>query len=126
MKKLIFGAMLLCLSLTGFAKGNLPRTIVTTDGEIDDVDTFIRMLMYSNEYHLEGLIYSSSMWHYKGDGKGTKFTSEMEMTRKMYGAKTDLRWPGVHWIQDLLKAYAAVHPNLILHDKNYPARCRLS
>jgi hypothetical protein len=101
MKKLIFGALLLCLSLTGFAKGNLPRTIVTTDGEIDDVDTFIRMLMYSNEYQVEGLIYSSSMWHYKGDGKGTKFTSEMEMTRNMYGAKTDLRWPGVQWIQDL-------------------------
>ncbi len=126
MKKLIFGAMLLCLSLTGFAKGNLPRTIVTTDGEIDDVDTFIRMLMYSNEYQVEGLIYSSSMWHYKGDGKGTKFTSEMEMTRKMYGAKTDLRWPGVQWIQDLLKAYVQVHPNLILHDKNYPSPAYLN
>jgi hypothetical protein len=115
MKKLLF---LLLLSAPLFAK---PRTIVTTDGEIDDVDTFIRMLLYSNEYQLEGLVYSSSMWHYKGDGKGTKFTSEMEMTRKMYGAKTDLRWPGVNWIQDLLKAYAQVHPNLILHDKNYPA-----
>ena len=86
----------------------------------------IRMLLYSNEYHLEGLVYSSSMWHYKGDGKGTKFTSEMEMTRKMYGTKTDLRWPGVHWIQDLLEAYAQVHPNLILHDKNYPAPGYLS
>lgn len=118
MKKILF---LLLLSTTLFAKGHLPRTIVTTDGEIDDVDTFIRMLLYSNEYQLEGLVYSSSMWHYKGDGKGTKFTSEMEMTRKMYGAKTDLRWPGVQWIQDLLKAYAQVHPNLILHDKNYPA-----
>ena len=81
---------------------------MTTDGEIDDVDTFIRMLMYSNEYQLEGLIYSSSMWHYKGDGKGTKFISEMEMTRKMYGEKTDLRWPGVNWIQDLVKAYACL------------------
>jgi Protein of unknown function (DUF1593) len=115
MKKIL---ILLLLSTSLFAK---PRTIVTTDGEIDDVDTFIRMLLYSNEYQLEGLVYSSSMWHYKGDGKGTKFTSEMEMTRTMYGAKTDLRWPGVNWIQDLLKAYAQVHPNLILHDKNYPA-----
>ena len=114
------------MSGTVLAKGQLPRTIVTTDGEIDDVDTFIRMLLYSNEYHLEGLVYSSSMWHYKGDGKGTKFTSEMEMTRKMYGSKTDLRWPGVHWIQDLLEAYAQVHPNLILHDKNYPAPAYLS
>ena len=126
MKKFLLGALLLCVSLMGLAKGNLPRTIVTTDGEIDDVDTFIRMLYYSNEYHLEGLIYSSSMWHYKGDGKGTKFTSEMEMTRNMYGAKTDLRWPGVNWIQDLLKAYAQVHPNLILHDKNYPSPAYLN
>lgn len=121
MKNILIGLLALCMSATVLAKGNSPRTIVTTDGEIDDVDTFIRMLLYSNEYHLEGLVYSSSMWHYKGDGNGTKFTSEMEMTRTMYGAKTDLRWPGVNWIQDLLKAYAQVHPNLILHDKNYPA-----
>jgi len=120
MKKLLFLFFSLLFSFCLVAKENLPRTIVTTDGEIDDVDTFIRMLLYSNEFHLEGLIYSSSMWHYKGDGKGTKFVSEMEMTRKMYGTKTDLRWPGVHWIQDLLKAYEQVHPNLILHDKNYP------
>ena len=126
MKKFIPLALLCFISIVAFPKGNLPRTIVTTDGEIDDVDTFIRMLMYSNEYHLEGLVYSSSMWHYKGDGKGTKFISEMEMTRKMYGEKTDLRWPGVHWIQDLLQAYAQVHPNLILHDKNYPTPAYLN
>lgn len=126
MKNILLGLLALCISSSILAKGQLPRTIVTTDGEIDDVDTFIRMLMYSNEYHVEGLIYSSSMWHYKGDGKGTKFTSEMEMTRKMYGAKTDLRWPGVQWIQDLLKAYAQVHPNLILHDKNFPSPAYLN
>jgi Protein of unknown function (DUF1593) len=126
MKKFIPLALLCFISIVAFPKGNLPRTIVTTDGEIDDVDTFIRMLMYSNEYHLEGLVYSSSMWHYKGDGKGTKFTSEMEMTRTLYGTKTDLRWPGVHWIQDLLQAYAQVHPNLILHDKNYPTPAYLN
>lgn len=33
-----------------------PRTIVTTDGEIDDVDSFIRMLLYANEFQIEGLI----------------------------------------------------------------------
>ena len=126
MKKFISLALLCFISFVAFPKGDFPRTIVTTDGEIDDVDTFIRMLMYSNEYHLEGLVYSSSMWHYKGDGKGTKFTSEMEMTRTLYGTKTDLRWPGVHWIQDLLQAYAQVHPNLILHDKNYPAPAYLN
>jgi len=97
-----------------------PRTIVTTDGELDDVDSFIRMLLYSNEYKVEGLIVSSSQWHYKGDGKGTKFTSEMEMTKKMYGERTELRWPGEQWIYDLVDAYGKVHPNLIKHSKDFP------
>lgn len=102
------------------------RTIVTTDGEIDDVDTFIRYLLYSNEFETQGLVYSSSMWHWKGDGKGTKFTSEMEMTKKIYGKDlTDLRWPGTQWIEELLEEYAKVYPNLILHDKNYPAPQKL-
>ncbi|WP_026966931.1 DUF1593 domain-containing protein [Algoriphagus terrigena] len=97
-----------------------PRTIVTTDGEIDDVDSFIRMLLYANEFRIEGLIYSSSMWHYKGDGKGTQFTSEMEMTKTIYGAKTDLRWPGVEWMNPLLDAYEEVYPKLSQHAEGFP------
>lgn len=97
-----------------------PRTIVTTDGEIDDVDSFIRMLLYANEFRIEGLIYSSSMWHYKGDGQGTLFTSEMEMTKNMYGAKTDLRWPGVEWMNPLLDAYEEVYPKLSQHAEGFP------
>jgi Protein of unknown function (DUF1593) len=96
------------------------RTIVTTDGEIDDVDSFIRLLLYANEFNIEGLVYSSSMWHYKGDGKGTKMVSEMEMTKKIYGEKTDLRWPGVHWMQDLIDAYAQVYPKLSTHAEGFP------
>ena len=97
-----------------------PRTIVTTDGEIDDVDSFIRMLLYANEFRIEGLIYSSSMWHYKGDGKGTEFTSEMEMTQRIYGARTDLRWPCTAWMNPLLDAYGEIYPNLIKHAEGYP------
>ncbi|MCC6725025.1 MAG: DUF1593 domain-containing protein [Saprospiraceae bacterium] len=97
-----------------------PRTIITTDGEIDDVDSYIRMLLYSNEFQIEGLIYSSSMWHYKGDGNGTKFTSEMEMTRKLYGEKTDLRWPGTQWMDGLIGAYDKVYPKLSTHAEGYP------
>ncbi|WP_088340920.1 DUF1593 domain-containing protein [Robiginitalea sediminis] len=97
-----------------------PRTIVTTDGEIDDVDSFIRMLLYTNELQVEGLVYSSSMWHYKGDGQGTPFTSKMEMTRNIYGERTDLRWPGTTWMDTLLSAYGEVYPNLLLHDARFP------
>lgn len=99
-----------------------PRTIVTTDGELDDVDSFIRMLLYTNEYKVEGLIISSSQWHYKGDGKGTKFTSEMDMTKKIYGERTELRWPGEQWIYDLIAAYGKVYPNLVKHSKDYPTQ----
>ena len=97
-----------------------PRTIVTTDGEIDDVDSFIRLLLYANEFRIEGLVYSSSMWHYKGDGKGTLFTSEMDMTKKMYGAIPELRWPGVEWMNPLLDAYAEVYPKLSQHAVGFP------
>jgi len=98
-----------------------PRTIITTDGEVDDMDSFIRMLLYSNEFDIAGLIYSSSMWHYSGDGKGTMFTSEMPMTQRMYQPRTDLRWPGTTWMEELIDKYAVVYPNLLKHDKQFPS-----
>ncbi|MFN3852255.1 MAG: DUF1593 domain-containing protein [Spirosomataceae bacterium] len=127
MKKGILLVCTILFSNIGFSqkltqKSEKPRTIVTTDGELDDVDSFIRMLLYTNEYKIEGLIVSSSQWHYKGDGKGTKFTSEMEMTKKMYGERTELRWPGEQWIYDLVDAYGKVYPNLIKHSKDYPTQ----
>ncbi|MGB3800353.1 MAG: nucleoside hydrolase-like domain-containing protein [Lewinella sp.] len=102
------------------AQDQLPRTIVTTDGEIDDVDSFVRLLLYANEMKLEGLVYSSSMWHYKGDGQGTTMVSDMEMTRDMYGERTDLRWPGEEWIQEIIRDYAAVYETLQRHAEGYP------
>ncbi|NVJ71647.1 MAG: DUF1593 domain-containing protein, partial [Flavobacteriaceae bacterium] len=117
--KLLLFSSLAVISLTVSAQQRV-KTIITTDGEIDDVDTFIRMLLYANEFDIEGLVYSSSMWHYSGDGLGTKFVSEMPMTKEMYGAQTDLRWPGVNWMQELILDYARVYDNLIKHDPNYP------
>lgn len=126
-QKILLAATLIWgLCSATFVEGQIqkpkPRTIVTTDGELDDVDSFIRMLLYTNEYKVEGLIVSSSQWHYKGDGKGTKFTSEMEMTKKMYGERTELRWPGEQWIYDLIAAYGKVYPNLVKHSKDYPTQ----
>jgi hypothetical protein len=123
MKKLCFLLLTLlviaCSTETNSVKDKA-RTIVTSDGEVDDMDSFIRMLLYANEFDIEGLIYSSSMWHYAGDGNGTLFTSEMPMTKRMYGARTDLRWPGIKWMEELIDRYASVYPNLIKHDKTYP------
>jgi len=98
-----------------------PRVVVTSDGELDDVDSFIRFLLYANEFQVEGLVYSSSEWHYAGDGKGTLFTSEMPFTRQRYGERTDLRWPGTTWMEELIGAYGEVYNNLLLHDADYPS-----
>ncbi len=127
MKNIVFVFLVFFFS-EGFSQQSStskPRTIVTTDGEIDDVDSYIRMLLYANEFNIEGLVYSSSMWHYKGDGKGTKIISEMEMTKKMYGEKTDLRWPGTTWMNDLLDAYEKVFPSLSKNANGYPTAAHL-
>ncbi len=118
--KLILLFFLFILFINNSFAQTKPRTIITTDGEIDDIDSYIRMLLYANEFKIEGLVYSSSQWHYKGDGKGTKFTSELDMTKRIYGEKTDLRWPGTTWMNTLLDTYEKVYPNLIKHAKGYP------
>lgn len=96
-----------------------PRTVVTSDGEVDDFDSFIRLLLYSNEINLVGLVYSSSEFHYAGDGRGTTFTSNMPFA-KQYGTRTTLRWLGTEWMQGFIDEYATVYENLLQHDKAYP------
>lgn len=96
-----------------------PRTLVTSDGEVDDMDSYIRLLLYSNELNIAGMVYSSSEFHYAGDGKGTAFTSNMPFA-KHYGTRTTLRWLGTEWMQGFIDKYATVYSNLVKHDKNYP------
>jgi len=123
MKTSVFGLIVLlifCFFLTNGQSEEKPRTIVTTDGEVDDQDSFIRLLLYSNEFKLLGLVYSSSQWHYKGDGKGTTYISEMEDTKTRYGERTELRWPGTTWMQEFIDRYATVYDNLSKHARGYP------
>jgi hypothetical protein len=75
-----------------------PRVIVTTDGEIDDRCSLVRFLLYTNEWDVEGIILSSSQYHWQG--------------RKS--------WAGDDWVEPFLNAYTKVYPNLTKHDANYP------
>ena len=74
-----------------------PRIIATTDGEIDDRDSFIRLLMYANEFEIEGLIYSSSRFHWLGH-----------------------TWSGVEWIHAQIDYYSRVYPSLRRHAEGFP------
>lgn len=80
---------------TGSAK---TRVIATTDGEIDDQCSMVRFLLYTNEWDVEGIVTSSSQYHWHGH-----------------------KWPGDNWVDPYLDAYAKVYPNLLKHDKRYPS-----
>ncbi len=96
--------ILLCMIFTAgytFAQNTKvqekPRVIVTSDGEIDDQCSMIRFLLYANEWDIEGIITSSSQYHWQGH-----------------------KWAGDDWIEPDLDAYAQVYPNLLKHDAGYP------
>jgi hypothetical protein len=101
-----------------------PRIIITADPELDDNNSLIRFLLYSSEFNVEGLIYASSQFHWKGDGKGTKFmVPGREYTR--YGLNLcpceSYRWrKDERFIHEAVDAYAMVYPNLKVHDPGYP------
>ncbi|MCB1209812.1 MAG: DUF1593 domain-containing protein, partial [Verrucomicrobiales bacterium] len=92
--------LLIALQTTAAALSETPprtRVIVTSDGEIDDECSLVRFLLYANEWDIEGIITSSSQYHWHGH-----------------------KWAGDDWAQPYLKAYADVYPNLIKHDPEYP------
>lgn len=79
-----------------------PRIIVTTDGEADDRASMVRFLLSSNEFDVEGIINSSSQFHWVG-GKG---------------------WNAFHpaeWVEEYIGYYRKVYHNLLLHDKGFPS-----
>jgi len=107
----------------GLSSRPKPRVVITDDPELDDNNTIIRALLYSTDYKIEGIIYTSSGVHWKGDGKGTKYTGHGEWDR-VPGANcpcTSWRFaPDEHFIDTIADAYRQVYPNLKVHDSDYP------
>lgn len=106
-----------------------PRIVVTTDPELDDSNSLIRYLLYSTDFRTEGLVYASSQYHWKGDGKGTTwFVSGREYTR--FGLNLcpceSWRWaPDERHIDNAVDIYEEVYPNLRVHDPSYPSPTEL-
>ncbi|MDR0656049.1 MAG: DUF1593 domain-containing protein [Treponema sp.] len=102
------------------------RTIITTDLEVDDLNSMAHMLLYANEINIIGLIYSDSQYHFTGYPGGL-----------IYGVlPTDngFNWPitsntsndKMSWHIDLaVDAYEDAYQNLVRHDTNYPPPYKL-
>jgi hypothetical protein len=118
------------LAICGFANAAKaqqtarPRIIITADPELDDNNSLIRFLLYSSDFTVDGLVYASSQFHWKGDGKGTKwFVPGREYDRFGMGTCpcTSWRWAeNERFIHDIVEAYTKVYPNLKIHNPNYP------
>ena len=97
-KKLLLLSLLLItmISQNGFSQKH--RLLVLTDIEADpdDAQTLVRLLLYSNEIDIEGLIATTSV-HQKA-----RVAPES--------------------IKAILDAYGKVHGNLMLHNKNFPPK----
>ncbi|WP_206337611.1 DUF1593 domain-containing protein [Streptomyces sp. WAC 06738] len=103
-----------------------PRTIVTTDPELDDANSLVRYLLRSADFDTEALIYASSQFHWKGDGDGTRWWQPgREYDR--FGLSglcpcTSWRWAeDERFIDDAVERYAKVYDNLKVHDPGYPS-----
>jgi len=106
-----------------------PRVVVTTDPELDDSNSLLRYLLYSPDFQTEGLIYASSGFHWKGDGKGTKwFVAGREYDRdgRRVCPCTHWRWgEGERFVDDAVEAYEKAWPNLKVHNPQYPTPASL-
>lgn len=86
------------------------RAIFTNDAECDDMNSFIHLLLYANDIDIDGLVLSSSRFHYAGDPSA---------------GIEPFRWAGGEWMWDYLDAYEQVYPNLVVHDPSYPTADQL-
>ncbi len=81
--------------------GDRPRLLVLTDigGDPDDTQSMIRLMLYANEFEIEGLVASAA---------GTPGELKERATRP-------------ELIREIVEAYGKVRANLAKHDHRYPA-----
>ena len=99
-----------------------PRTIVTCDPELDDNNSMVRFLLHATDFQIDGLVYTSSRFHWLGDGKGTtQFIPGGEYDNMGLGPQTSWRFnPEERFIDDIIDAYEECYANLKVHDSRYP------
>ncbi len=106
MKKRLACSIALAVAMLASHAGAKPRLIVLTDigGDPDDQQSMVRLMLYSNEFDIEGLIASAS---------GTPNELGKAVVKP-------------HLIREIVDAYGKVRANLLLHKAGYPTAEYLS
>lgn len=118
--------------------GEKPRVIVTTDVEVDDMNSLVHLALYLNELDVEAFVYTASQYHFQGDGAHTlgqvnphwrtKGRRSYEWERVPHepdpeaGSLTSYRPFPEGWIERLWSGpYATAWPHLCENGGEYPS-----
>lgn len=101
------------------------RTIITQDAEVDDQNSLRHFLLYANEVDLQGIIQTSSTFHWIGvPGKVRPPQDPAKKRRPFAGTPAPFdqpyRWPGTDWMFQVIDDYEKDYPNLSKHAAGYP------
>lgn len=101
------------------------RTIITQDAEVDDQNSLRHFLFYANEVDLQGIVQTSSQFHWQGLPGTTKKASVLQGDFQFDnpdGLRFDRphRWTGTDWMMRVIDDYAKDYPNLSKHADGYP------
>ena len=100
------------------------RTIITQDAEVDDQNSLRHFLFYANEVDLQGIVQTSSKFHWIGVPGAVK--PEKKNKDDFEGLEVSgpfdqpYRWPGTDWMFQVIDDYEKDYPNLTRHAKGYP------
>lgn len=97
------------------------RTIITQDAEVDDQNSLRHFLFYANEAELEGIVQTSSKFHWQGVPGAVCTETVPAGGKPIPPYDRPYRWPGTDWMQRVLDDYAADFPRLRQHSPDYPA-----
>ena len=96
------------------------RTLITQDAEVDDQNSLRHFLFYTNEVELQGIVQTSSKFHWKGL-KGAKPIEGKNYATKGKSFEEPYRWTGTDWMGKQIDAYEKDYPNLLKHSSEYPS-----
>lgn len=95
------------------------RTIITQDAEVDDQNSLRHFLFYTDEVELQGIVQTSSKFHWKGK-EGAKPIEGKDYATKGKAFDQPFRWTGTDWMWEEIDEYEKDYPNLLKHSPNYP------
>lgn len=100
------------------------RTIVTQDAEVDDQNSLRHFLFYANEVDIQGIIQTSSKFHWIGVPGAVKPEKKVEgdfkPSKESGPFDKPYRWPGTDWMMKVIDDYEKDYPNLCKNAEGYP------